>query len=733
MVAIRGKKTKATAKPKAASKAKATANEAETVTRLTPQQKVAHHREEEFLALVRFALQCNLARGEVQAVSSTCNTLLTSLCAHGKEKSLAPTQILAKLPRTERKRVCGAIFSADEIAYSCRNCQLDTTCVMCKDCFTHSDHAGHDVYFQRTTAGSSCDCGDVHAWKQSGFCSRHKGAEGTETGTKKHKLPKHISATAPVIIGAVVEHIYQVLLGTEYGFELAEAFELFTRDLPPKFLPIQSDTDVADASDSRTKDDSTPTSTRSTRLSTQFAPEPGARINGPGGRLEAQPKEVKRETGDVISNSSNDGVLFGIRLHNDDVHALNEVINHLYVELGMSKPQARSSPSTQFAPEPGARINGPGGRLEAQPKEVKRETGDVISNSSTDGVLFGIRLHNDDVHALNEVINHLYVELGMSKPQARSSVSLVDNQGDATISTKPLLQCPAVVGNLVRRSLNISVAPTWWEKQMEGIPALLEWLQFVSTTSDGLSELVSEALQKQRPPALMGFASISNSLPKGKTVQEFVKERNIRLHNHALNVLVALTSGEKDIFTWASEQEIVQRQRFDFRAEGNTTIVTPTPFYAEGNRVNCKNIFIQEFVMAVSLSPSYRRHEAVRKSFDAVVAKYFTSGQTTSSNTPSTTSSALTLLMRYDCTLRKNAVDKSHSFLREHLVDIKFRASMLEAYLRSYASMTSMFLRGLGNSSESIFDFAVQFLTVPHLVQNYTKKEVSTHPGRQEL
>lgn len=22
------------------------------------------------------------------------------------------------------------------------------------------DHSGHDVYFQRTTAGSSCDCGD---------------------------------------------------------------------------------------------------------------------------------------------------------------------------------------------------------------------------------------------------------------------------------------------------------------------------------------------------------------------------------------------------------------------------------------------------------------------------------------------------------------------------------------------------------------------------------------------
>jgi len=493
----------------------------------------------------------------------------------------------------------------------------------------------------------------LQAWKQSGFCSRHKGAGTKESGAKKQKLPKHIALTAPVVIDAVVEHVYQVLLGTHYGFELAEAFELFTRNLPPKFLPIQTDTDVADASESRAGS-SRNSSTRSARLSAQFSADPGARTNGPGGRLEAQVKEVKCEAGTADDDASR-------------------------------------------------------------------------------GVLFGIRMHNDDVHSLNDVISHLYVELGMSKPEARSAVSKVDSDGDATISTKPLLLCPTVVGNLVRRSLNISVAPVWWEKQMEGVPALFEWLQFVSTTSDGLSELVSEALQKQRGPDLRGVLPISHGLPKGKTVQDFVKERQIRLHNHALDMLVALIGGDKGIFTWAREQEASQQQRFDFRAEGVSTVVASAGFVAGGSRVSCKNIFIEEFVKGVSLSPSYRRHESVRKCFDAVVAKYFTSDEAVASGTLSTASSALTLLMRYDCTLRKNAVKRSHAFLREHLVDVQFRASMLDAYLRSYASMTSMFLRGLGNSSESIFDFAVQFLTVPHLVQNYTKKESLAHPGRPEL
>ncbi|CAI5729999.1 unnamed protein product [Peronospora farinosa] len=664
MVAIRGKKTKATAKFKAAGTSKAKVNttkETVSVTCLTPQQTITRHREEEFLSLVRFALQSHLALtgGVDQSVSSICNAFLTALSANGKEKTLTPMQILAKLPRTERKRVCGAIFSADEIAYSCRNCQLDTTCVMCKDCFTHSDHAGHDVYFQRTTAGSSCDCGDIHAWKHSGFCSRHKGAAGTESGGNKHKLPKHIGLTALVVIEAVVEHLYQVLLGTQYGFELAEAFELFTRDIPPNLLPIQSDDNVANATESR-KDcevsviSSAAGLTRSTRLSAQFAAESGSKTVGPGGRLEAQTSEVKC---------------------------------------------------------------------------VPKEGDDTIN----DGVLFGIRLHNDDVHSLNEVINHLSVELGISKPQARTVVSQVDDQGDATISTKPLLMCPGIVGNMVRRSLNISVAPAWWEKQMEGVPALLEWLQYISTTSDGLRELVSEAFQKQRSPALKRFVSISSSLPKGKTIQEFVKDLHIRLHNHALDPLVTLIGGDKDVFTWACEQETAQRQRFKFCAEKNAVSGVFTEFFADENCASCKNIYIDEFVKAVSLSSSYRHHESVRMSFDVVVAKYFTSEQADDSGISSPTSSALTLLMRYDCTLRKNAVERSHSFLREHLVDIQFRASMLEAYLRSYLSMTSMFLRGLGNSSESIFDFAVQFLTVPHLVQKYTSKEIAAHPGRLEL
>lgn len=151
MVALRGKKTSVpAAKPKAVEKAVAAhakggkaAGKDETAAALAraQQQKLARHKEEEFLGFLRFVVQASLAKRDAipqgQTVGTFCSALLTALCGTGKDRHLAPSQILAKLTRAARKRVCGAVFSADEIAYSCRNCQLDATCVTCKDCFMH--------------------------------------------------------------------------------------------------------------------------------------------------------------------------------------------------------------------------------------------------------------------------------------------------------------------------------------------------------------------------------------------------------------------------------------------------------------------------------------------------------------------------------------------------------------------------------------------------------------------
>lgn len=44
-------------------------------------------------------------------------------------------------------RVCGYVFKRGDIAWNCRRCQVDSTCVQCDACFRRSDHTGHPVRF----------------------------------------------------------------------------------------------------------------------------------------------------------------------------------------------------------------------------------------------------------------------------------------------------------------------------------------------------------------------------------------------------------------------------------------------------------------------------------------------------------------------------------------------------------------------------------------------------------
>ena len=77
---------------------------------------------------------------------------------------------------------CGYVFRRGDIAWNCRTCQTDATCVLCESCFRESDHEGHEVFFHRTTPGGCCDCGDVEAWDVKGMCWKHRPIEEEEKG-----------------------------------------------------------------------------------------------------------------------------------------------------------------------------------------------------------------------------------------------------------------------------------------------------------------------------------------------------------------------------------------------------------------------------------------------------------------------------------------------------------------------------------------------------------------------
>ncbi|KAL4461517.1 hypothetical protein ABPG74_016141 [Tetrahymena malaccensis] len=72
------------------------------------------------------------------------------------------------------KVYCGKILKINDVGYKCYDCEMDPTCIICKECFEKGDHRGHRTVIQKGCSGC-CDCGDIEAWKKEGFCSDHKG------------------------------------------------------------------------------------------------------------------------------------------------------------------------------------------------------------------------------------------------------------------------------------------------------------------------------------------------------------------------------------------------------------------------------------------------------------------------------------------------------------------------------------------------------------------------------
>lgn len=86
-----------------------------------------------------------------------------------------PETVLAKIRGEENaSTVCGRVFKMNEPFYSCRECGMDPTCVLCVNCFKSSQHRYHKYKMGTSAGGGCCDCGDNEAWKQDHYCDEHK-------------------------------------------------------------------------------------------------------------------------------------------------------------------------------------------------------------------------------------------------------------------------------------------------------------------------------------------------------------------------------------------------------------------------------------------------------------------------------------------------------------------------------------------------------------------------------
>ena len=217
---------------------------------------------------------------------------------------------------SSRPRPCGYVFKRGDIAWNCRTCQADSTCVICDNCFRDSDHKGHEVYFHRTTPGGCCDCGDPEAWKSEGCCGKHRpsGASKVESSVDDPEeavrmskkalkesleglqngptaLPPRLAAALGVVIGAAVNCLVQAADGAGIGAD-----------------PIQWKIRWADEA-ARLKNGASQNDDYSFQ---KPVATPNSFLTG------------------LVPQMLPSGYRLHLRLHNDDVHTFDEVIDALH-------------------------------------------------------------------------------------------------------------------------------------------------------------------------------------------------------------------------------------------------------------------------------------------------------------------------------------------------------------------------------------------------------------------
>lgn len=227
-----------------------------------------------------------------------------------------------------RPRPCGYVFKRGDIAWNCRTCQTDATCVICDSCFRHSDHQGHEVYFHRTSPGGCCDCGDAEAWKFEGCCDKHrplanqvcterpsaeldpmeavtmslkglKDGIDTVTSHPATKLPPRLAAALGVVIGAVVNSILDAVDGAASGADPVQWKRRWAHEASCIYNGVPNNEQYFLA---------------------------GKHEFAVPATFAADPAETLPESFDVH-----------LRLHNDDVHTFDEVIEALHGDPRMRR------------------------------------------------------------------------------------------------------------------------------------------------------------------------------------------------------------------------------------------------------------------------------------------------------------------------------------------------------------------------------------------------------------
>lgn len=123
-----------------------------------------------------------------------------------------PSEVLKQLSSLNSPPAqCGKVFKMGEPTYSCRDCGLDPTCVLCVDCFKNSEHGSHRYKMSTSVGGGYCDCGDKEAWKDHPYCATHVLGTQANSSDPLAKVPLDIQLRARHVFTGVLKYAYELL------------------------------------------------------------------------------------------------------------------------------------------------------------------------------------------------------------------------------------------------------------------------------------------------------------------------------------------------------------------------------------------------------------------------------------------------------------------------------------------------------------------------------------------
>ena len=263
------------------------------------------------------------------------------------------------------RRPCGYVFKRGDIAWNCRTCQTDPTCVICDECFRNSDHDGHEVYFHRTTPGGCCDCGDVEAWMITGCCDQHRPVIPSDQSNPLANSAADVMMTnndsnndpfaSPPLFG--LEDPMEAVRSANTA--LTWAVETLTTDpaaqLPPRLRAalgvvigagVQCLVDAVDGSGvgadavqwtKRWADEAAHVANNAPHNEDYFYWSLAAKEGAPSNNSTVEPATLKSYI--TFNKNFPENFRLHLRLHNDDVHTFDEVIEALHESRPLHEPR----------------------------------------------------------------------------------------------------------------------------------------------------------------------------------------------------------------------------------------------------------------------------------------------------------------------------------------------------------------------------------------------------------